>query len=104
MVTLGTRTLIMFTGNNLQIGGDMTRRTVVSRIDAREEHPEDRKFDFDPVQYVEVHRSQLLADALIVTRAYHVAGRPGSLPPFNSFEDWDLVRGALVWLGQHVPI
>ena len=104
MVTLGTRTLIMFTGNNLQIAGDMTRRTVVCRIDAQAENPEDRQFDFDPVKHVEVHRGQLLADALIVTRAYHAAGRPGSLPPFNSFEDWDLVRGALVWLEQPDPI
>ena len=39
-----------------------------------------------------------------MTRAYHVAGRPIGLPPFNSFEDWDLIRGALVWLDQSDPI
>ncbi len=105
MVTLSTRTLIMFTGNNLQIAGDMTRRTIVCRLDAGAEHPEDRSFDFDPVKYVEDRRSQLVADALIVLRAYCTAGRPegAKLATFNSFEDWNLVRGALVWLGEADP-
>ncbi len=104
MATLGTKTLFMFTGNNLQISGDMTRRALICRIDTGEEHPEDREFDFDPVKYVEENRIQLVSDALTVTRAYHAAGRPEKLAPFNSFEEWDLVRGALVWLGESDPI
>jgi len=103
MVTLGTRTIFLFTGNNIQISGDMTRRTMICRIDAGVEHPEDRAFDFDPVRFVEENRAQLVADALIVLRAYSAARRPVSLPRYNSFDDWDLVRGALVWLGENDP-
>jgi hypothetical protein len=102
-VTLGTRTLFLVTGNNLQIASDMTRRTVTCRIDAAVENPEERQFDFDPVQEVLDNRASLVADALIVLRAYVTAGRPITLPAFNSFEDWDLIRGALVWLGQPDP-
>jgi len=38
--------------------------------------------------------------------AFVAAGRPGlaELPPFGSFEAWsNLVRGALVWLGEPDP-
>ena len=101
--TLGTRTVIMVTGNNLELVGDLTRRTLVCRLNAQVEIPEDRAFDFDPVAYVEANRTCLVAAALTVLRAYHAAGRPTSLKPFNSFEDWDLVRGALVWLGEVDP-
>lgn len=102
-VTLGTRTLFLVTGNNLQIAADMTRRTVTCRIDAGVERPEERQFDFDPVQEMLENRSTLVADALTVLRAYVAAGRPVDVPAFNSFEDWDLIRGALVWLGQPDP-
>ena len=43
---------------------------------------------------------------LTVLRAFVVAGRPGldKLTPFGRFEDWsNLVRGALVWLGEPDP-
>lgn len=100
---LGTRTLMMFNGNNVRVAGDMTRRAVRCRVDAKMEKPEERTFDFHPVRYVEENRSALVAAALIVLRAYVSAGKPVKLSAFNSFEDWDLVRGALVWLGEADP-
>ena len=42
-----------------------------------------------------------------VLRAFIAAGKPGAreLEPFGSFEEWsDLVRGALVWLGEVDPV
>src|SRR5207244_3266720 len=36
-------------------------------------------------------------------RAYVAAGRPIRLEPFGSFADYDLIRGALVWLGLADP-
>ena len=101
--TLGTRSLMMFNGNTIRVSGDMTRRAVRCRIDAKTEKPEERSFDFHPVTYVEENRAALVAAALIVLRAYVAAGRPAKLPTFNSFEDWDVVRGALVWLGEADP-
>lgn len=100
---LGTRTLMIFNGNNVRVAGDMTRRAVRCRIDAKLEKPEERTFDFHPVTYVEENRAALVVCAVIVLRAYVAANKPVKLATFNSFEDWDLVRGALVWLGEADP-
>jgi hypothetical protein len=104
MVKLNTRALLMATGNNLRCLGDMARRAVVCRLDAKMSNPEERQFDFDPLAEVRAARTQLVVDALTVLRAYVAAGRPGRLPAYGSFEDWDLVRGALVWLGEADPL
>lgn len=100
---LGTRTLMMFNGNNVRVAGDMTRRAVRCRIDPRVEKPEDRTFEFNPVEYVDTNRAALVRAAIVVLRAYVAAGKPTRLATFNSFEDWDLVRGSLVWLGEVDP-
>jgi hypothetical protein len=46
----------------------------------------------------------MVADVLTVLRAFVAAGRPVTVPTLGSFEDWDLVRGALVWLGEDDPL
>lgn len=97
--------MVLATGNNLQVAGDAARRVVMCRIDANVEHPEDRKFGFEPVEMVKQRRVELVVAGLTLLRAYIAAGRPGqeSLPPMGSFEDYALVRGALVWLGLRDP-
>ena len=93
------------TGNNLAIQGDMTRRTVVCKIDPGCERPELREFDFDPIAMVGADRGKYIAAALTIMRAYVVAGFPGKLKPLGSFEDWsNHVRSALVWLGEADPV
>lgn len=104
MVRLNTRALLMATGNNLQSYGDMARRTVVCRMDAKMSNPEDRKFDFDPVAEVRASRPQLVVDALTIVRGYLAAGSPTRLSAYGSFDDWEVVRGALVWLGEADPL
>lgn len=104
MVRLNTRALLMATGNNLRCFGDMARRAVVCRMDAKMPNPEDRQFDFDPLLEVRSQRPQLVVDALTVLRAFLAAGSPARLPAYGSFEDWDLIRGALVWLGEADPL
>lgn len=92
-------------GNGLIIKGDLTRRTLRSRIDAKIEQPETRAFAFDPVEKAMKNRPALVVAALTVLRAYHVAGRPEKPLPLGSFEAWsDLVRGALMWLGAADPV
>ena len=92
-------------GNNLVVEGDMVRRTVLCRLDARMERPEERMFTFDPVQRVLADRGRYLAAALTITKAYLAAGCPNQLPPIASFSAWSgLVRSTLVWLGCSDPI
>ena len=105
-VQLDTRTLVLATGNNLRLRGDMVRRAIICRIDAKTEQPDRRVFEFEPVAEIQQSRSQLVVDALTVLRAYINAGRPLPLHhrPLGSFDDWELVRGALIWLGQDDPV
>jgi len=105
-VSVPTNALFMATGNNLAFAGDMTRRAVMCRMDAGIENPEGRSFDVDLKTWVPAHRVELVAAGLTILRAFVCAGRPGlkRLTPFGSFEEWsDLIRGALVWLGEPDP-
>lgn len=92
------------TGNNIQLVGDMTRRVVMCSLDPDVERPELRTFNANPFDTVLADRGKYVAAALVIVRAYVVAGFPGALPPLASFEDWSrLVRSALVWLGRTDP-
>lgn len=93
------------TGNNMEIAGDMTRRTLLCRLDPQCERPELRRFAFDPVAHVAKDRGRYIGAALTVLRAFIVAGYPNAPTPLGSFEDWsNTVRGALLWLGQADPV
>jgi putative DNA primase/helicase len=99
------RTLVLATGNNLTLVGDMTRRTVLCTLDAELERPETRVFDFSPVDRVLQDRGAYIAAALTIIRAYRTAGFPDARPPLASYKEWSLtVRSALVWLGYSDPV
>jgi putative DNA primase/helicase len=58
------------------------------------EQPETRKFKGDPMKAVLADRGRFVAAILTVARAYIVAGKPGRLSPFASFDRWsELIRG-----------
>jgi hypothetical protein len=104
-VRIEARCTVFGTGNNLRLVGDMTRRVVLSTLDARQERPELRQFTRDPVAEVLADRGRYIAAALTVIRAYIVAGRPGVVSRLPSFEGWsDTVRSALIWLGRPDPV
>ena len=94
--SVSTDALVTATGNNIVISGDMVRRSVVCLLDPKNERPELRAFDREPVAYAKANRPALVVDAITILRGYHVAGRPDQPAPLGSFEEWsDLVRGAL---------
>jgi len=106
-ITVSTRTLWLANGNNLEFREDISRRAILCTMDAGVEKPEERGgFELDLKVEVPRRRGELVAAGLTILRAFIVAGRPGlaDLTPFASFEAWsDLVRGALVWLGEDDP-
>lgn len=106
MRDLPTNTLLCATGNNLAIHGDLKRRTVLVRLDARTERPERRSFTKDHLAEVAANRGRLIADGLTVVLAYLAAGAPAlDLFAYGGFEVWDrMVRRPLVWLGQPDPL
>jgi hypothetical protein len=92
---------IFATGNNITIVGDLCRRTITSRLDAKIENPQLKPFRNDPIRKILDDRGTYIAACLTICRAYIVAGRPGRLPRLASFEGWsDTVRSVLVWLGK----
>jgi hypothetical protein len=102
MATLPNRALLIATGNNLRLVGDTCRRILVARIDAQMERPYGRSFDFDPEQYVQAHRLELVVAALTIVRGWIAAGRPRlGTGRTASFETWDdLVRQPVLWVAE----
>jgi putative DNA primase/helicase len=101
-----TNVLVLLTGNNLVIQGDLTRRVIPIELDAQCERPELRSFDRELLPWVAGHRGRLVADALTVLSAWRRAGRPigPDFIPLGSFEDWSReVAACLVWLGLPDP-
>ncbi|HMN37312.1 MAG TPA: hypothetical protein PKD49_06325 [Hyphomicrobium sp.] len=112
--TVGTAVLMIATGNAVQIQGDLASRTVICTIEPKEPDgtlsttPSRRAFDFDPVAEVRNNRGRLVMAALTVIRAFIAAGKPfpdGFRPMrAGTFDDYDMVRGALMWLGRGDPL
>lgn len=102
-----TSALVLVTGNNMAIVGDLKRRTVLIQLDAGVERPEQRSIDFDLIAEAQQDRDALIRAALDVVKSYLEAGAP-SLPgvnPVGSFADWDrMVRRSLIWHGQADPM
>jgi hypothetical protein len=106
MLRLPTNIFWTATGNNLTFRGDLPSRTLVSRINAGLERPEERTFRIpDLPGYLIANRKRLVAAALTILRAYHVAGRPRqNVRPWGGFDQWSReLREPLVWLGLPDP-
>ncbi|HVW57835.1 MAG TPA: bifunctional DNA primase/polymerase [Rhizobiaceae bacterium] len=103
MISLPTTAVVIATGNNLLLAGDVSRRALICRLDARTERPDQLQYDFDPRDEARSERPVLVAAALTILRAYIAAGYPRAMPKIGSFEEWNIVREALVWLGKADP-
>jgi hypothetical protein len=102
---VSTRALMCATGNNLKLASDVTRRSLMVRLDARDERPELRKFDKSFIQICREQRVPILRSVLTILSAYHEAGRPKvdslRLGTFEQFSDE--ICAPLVWLGLDDP-
>jgi hypothetical protein len=104
MLSLQTDVMVLISGNNFVPGGDLWRRMLTLRIDAKVDAPERRSFTLDPKEYCRVHRQEMVAAGLTLLRGFIAAGRPRSRDTpdrLASFEEWDdLIRQAVIWLGE----
>jgi putative DNA primase/helicase len=106
MLRLLTNVLWTATGNNLAFRKDLSSRALLSRIDPSVERPEERTFKIGRLkEFLIENRTRLVAAALTILRAYHVAGRPRQqVKPWGGFDDWSAsIREPLVWLGLADP-
>ena len=91
------------TGNNIQIGGDMPRRVVRIRIRPKGKRLQERQgFTIEnlPLWFQE-NRSDLIWSALVLIRAWIVAGRPaGRSAGYDSYKHWiEALRGIMTVAG-----
>lgn len=100
-VRIASTALVCCTGNNLALHGDLNRRSIRVRLDAKSERPDERSFTENPLEMVTRNRPALVEAALDIVRAYQRAGRPSLAPAMGSFETWSgIVRSALIWTGE----
>ncbi len=90
------------TGNNIQLGGDMPRRSYWIRMDAHTAKPWQRGgFTHNLEEWVPAHRGALIAALLTLARAWYAAGRPAPekpLPRMGSFQAWVETVGGILHL------
>jgi putative DNA primase/helicase len=93
-------------GNNVRIVGDLVRRTLTCRIDAKLDDPEKREFKQNPVANIKADRGKYIAAAITIRRAYMAAGEPKQdASNIAGFEEWSrFVRFPLMWLGLTDPV
>ena len=97
----------LVTGNRISLAPDMARRCLHLRLQSNSEKPHLRGGFRYPnlLEHARQGRGELLSSALIILKAYALAGMPEvGLVPWGSFEEWSrIVRGALVWSGLSDP-
>lgn len=112
-VEIAHRAMLLLTGNNITLVGDMPRRVLTCRFDTGIENPTQAQRNLSaidglkPAAYIERNRYKLAAAAITLIRGYlqsdeHRAGGMAKdrLP---SFEDWDTVaRQPVLWLSKRV--
>lgn len=104
--TVSTRALFLSSGNNVGPVQDMTRRCLSIRLDPGCETPATRSFTRpDLVRDVLRERGRYVSAALIIVRAWIVAGKPKTIcKSLAGYGDWsDLCRQPLLWLGCADP-
>jgi putative DNA primase/helicase len=95
------RGTLLATGNNVTYAGDMVRRGLTCRLDAKAEVPERREFAFDPHDAVRADRGKYVAAALTIARAYRVSGEKAACPPIGSYGAWSrFAREPLAWASR----
>ncbi len=107
VVTVQNTISVLINGNNLVLAGDLPRRALKGRLDARVTRPELRTFTSEnPVVVAKRDRGKLVAAGLTVLLAYRLAGMPDQgVVPLGTFDQWSQrVRNALIWAGEADPV
>lgn len=105
-VTCSTRTLFLFSGNNVGPVRDMSRRVLTIHLDPRCENPVTREFKRPHLESeARRDRPRYVSAALTIIRAWISAGSPrAAVKPVGSYGRWsDWCRQPLIWLGLPDP-
>jgi hypothetical protein len=106
VVRINSTSFVALTGNGLKLSKDLTRRFLVSELEAGMENPAGRAFRGDFIHQTMERRAELLSAALIIWRWGRQQG--SDLPAgasLGSFEEWSRgCRDPLLALGCRDPV
>ncbi|GLI36175.1 hypothetical protein [Desulforhabdus amnigena] len=101
-LTVPANALIVLTGNNVSLVGDLGRRFISVRIDPQMQTPWQRSFPFDPLEDCRTHRLELIRAGLMLLKGFLASGAPKPQDRLASFEAWsDFIRGCVCWIGKN---
>jgi putative DNA primase/helicase len=104
MITVNTNTVFIATGNNVQVDGDLNRRTLVIRLNPKTEKPYTLTFNGDIVQDFIENRHDYLMLLLSMSRVL-LDRNSNQAGGFGSFTEWsNTVRNICIQLGLPDPI
>ncbi len=98
MVRLPVRCTWIVTGNNLELDGEIARRSVWIRLDAKMERPWKRtEFRHENLEgWVTKHRSEILTALLTFVRKWIADGKPKSDVTLGGYEEWSHIVGGIL--------
>jgi|SRR5690554_3068771 len=108
--TMLNRALILLTGNNLTLAGDMPRRVLKCRLDSQLANPTLRKFKGGPLEFIQENRQQLVQAGLTLIKAYLESeeckgGGAVRNEGAGGFDEWDqLVRQPVAWIANGIGL
>jgi hypothetical protein len=87
-IATSAATIHFFTGNNIAPRGDLTSRSLNTRLAVDRPDPENREFKHpDPIAWTEAHRGKILA-ALYTILLGNPLFHSGPVPPQTRFKTW----------------
>lgn len=98
---VSTKSLLLLTGNNIRLAGDICRRMLKINIDPEQEYgARTTAYKCEPFYYCKEHRLELNAAALTILKAARL-DNDKPISRTESFEEWsDTVRHAVCWVGR----
>ena len=97
-IRVPARAVWMAAGNNIRVGGDLVSRCYLIRMDALTSKPQEREGFAHPdlEKWVTDNRTRLIAAALIIARAWVIAGCPEPTCPKMRHRQWRQVIGGML--------
>jgi hypothetical protein len=88
-VTTSAATIHFFTGNNIGPRGDLSSRSLVTRLDVNRPDPENREFKHpDPIAWTEAHRGEILNALYTIALGNPSFHQTGAVSGETRFKTW----------------
>jgi hypothetical protein len=97
MIATAASSIHLFTGNNVEPGGDLASRSLSVRIEVDRADPENREFRHpDPVDWTESNRAEILRSLFVILLGNPALALPRDAPMKTRFKLWQRLVGSAV--------